>query len=318
MASVLRKVRWYFKGSKEYTKSGYEKACKNFNAADLDVDATGKSFMITGANSGVGKATAQFIAQKGGTVHMVCRSKQRGEEALNELKAKSSNQEIYLHELDLSDLPAVAKFAQEFQQSGKTLNVLVNNAGCMINQLEKTADGIEKNFATNTLGTYLLTKGLIPVLRQQPKSRVVTVTSGGMLTEKLNHSNPQLDNVAFSGIAIYAQNKRQQVVMTEEWAEQYPDIHFSCTHPGWADTPAVQMSMPEFYESNKHRLRSVEEGADTMVWLCLADCATSFPSGEFYQDRKIEPKHLYLGGSSSSKSDQQQFMKKIAELVAKY
>ena len=94
-----------------------------------------------------------------------------------------------------------------------------------------------------------------------------TYFSGGMLTQKLDLSDMQMEKGTFDGTMSYASQKRQQVCVTEEWAKLYPDIHFSTTHPGWADTPAVRSSMPDFYEKMKDKLRTSEQGADCITWL---------------------------------------------------
>ena len=77
----------------------------------------------------------------------------------------------------------------------------------------------------------------------------------------------------FDGTTAYAQNKRQQIIMTEQYALQHPDIFWASMHPGWADTPAVRTSMPEFYEKMKDKLRTVEQGADTIIWLACSKSA---------------------------------------------
>jgi len=88
---------------KEYTKSGYETASKKFNPSDLEIDCSGLSYMITGANSGLGKQTALEIAKRGGTIHMVCRNPKYADEAMHEIKEASKNDKVYIHILDMSD-----------------------------------------------------------------------------------------------------------------------------------------------------------------------------------------------------------------------
>nr|XP_031321822.1 dehydrogenase/reductase SDR family member 12 isoform X4 [Camelus dromedarius] len=248
---LYRSAAWFAKGLREYTKSGYESASKDFVPDDLEVQVPGRSFLVTGGNSGIGKATAIEIAKRGGTVHLVCRDQNRAEGARGEIIRESGNR--------------------------------INNAGCMVNKRELTEDGLEKNFATNTLGVYVLTTALIPVLEKEHDSRVITVSSGGMLVQKLNTNDLQSERTAFNGTMVYAQNKRQQVVLTEHWARAHPAIHFSCMHPGWADTPGVRLSMPGFHASMGDRLRSAAQGADTVLWLALAPAATAQPSGLFFQ-----------------------------------
>ncbi|GAA6225220.1 dehydrogenase/reductase SDR family member 12 isoform X1 [Lates japonicus] len=315
--SIYRNAVWFVKGLQEYTKSGYETAAKHFAPADLDVNLSGRSFVITGANSGIGKATAQEIANRGGIVHMVCRNKDRAEAAKDEIVERSKNQKVYVHVVDMSSAKQVWEFAQNFSQNN-AVHVLINNAGCMVNQRELTEEGLEKNFATNTLGTYILTTALIPALKKAKDPRVVTVSSGGMLTQKLNTDDLQFEKGTFDGTMAYAQNKRQQVILTERWASQNKEIHFSSMHPGWADTPAVQLSMPSFHAKMQSRLRTEAMGADTTVWLAVSPAAVKQPSGLFFQDRKAVATHLPLASSRSSPQEEEKLLAVLEDLALKF
>uniref|UniRef100_A0A667XRR5 Dehydrogenase/reductase SDR family member 12-like n=1 Tax=Myripristis murdjan TaxID=586833 RepID=A0A667XRR5_9TELE len=202
--SLYRNIIWFLKGIHEYTRSA---ASQNFNAQDLSVSVVGRSFLITGANSGIGKATAMAIAKKGGTVHMVCRNKDKAEEARADIVRESGNTEIHVHILDMSETRKVWEFAEAFKREHFSLNVLINNAGCMVNTREENSEGLEKNFATNTLGTYILTQNLIPLLQKSRDPRVITVSSGGMLVQKLQVDNLQSERGHFDSTMVYAQNK---------------------------------------------------------------------------------------------------------------
>ncbi|XP_029315396.1 dehydrogenase/reductase SDR family member 12 [Cottoperca gobio] len=315
--SIYRNAVWFVKGLQEYTKSGYEAAAKHFAPADLDVNLSGRCFMITGANSGIGKATAQEIASRGGTIHMVCRNKGRAEAAKDEIVARSKNQNVHVHIVDMSSARHVWEFVQNFSQSN-SVHVLINNAGCMVNQRELTEEGLEKNFATNTLGTYILTTALIPALKKVEDPRVVTVSSGGMLTQKMNVDDLQFEKGAFDGTMAYAQNKRQQVILTERWASQHKEIHFSSMHPGWADTPAVQTSMPSFHAKMQNKLRTEAMGADTAVWLAASAAAIKQPSGLFFQDRKAVATHLPLASSRCTPQDEEKLQAALEEFALKF
>ncbi|CAL1581397.1 unnamed protein product [Knipowitschia caucasica] len=315
--SIYRNTIWFFKGMQEYTRCGYEAAAKRFSPSDLEVDLSGRSFIITGSNSGIGKATALEVANRGGTVHMVCRNKDRANAAKDEIVEKSQNQNVHVHILDMSNMKQVWDFAHSFAQNN-TLHVLINNAGCMVNQRELTDEGLEKNFATNTLGTYILTTALIPLLKQAQDPRVVTVSSGGMLTQKLNVDDLQFEKGTFDGTMAYAQNKRQQVIFTERLAAQHKEIHFSTMHPGWADTPAVQTSMPSFHAKMQSRLRTEAMGADTAVWLSVSEAASKQPSGLFFQDRVPVSTHLPLAASKSTPQEEEKLMSVLEEFALKF
>ncbi|XP_055100823.1 dehydrogenase/reductase SDR family member 12 isoform X3 [Symphalangus syndactylus] len=315
--SLYRSVVWFAKGLREYTKSGYESASKDFVPYDLEVQVPGRVFLVTGGNSGIGKATALQIAKRGGTVHLVCRDQARAEDARGEIIRESGNQNIFLHIMDLSDPKQIWKFVENFKQEHK-LHVLINNAGCMVNKRALTEDGLEKNFATNTLGVYILTTGLIPVLEKEHDPRVITVSSGGMLVQKLNTNDLQSERTPFDGTMVYAQNKvseRQQVVLTEWWAQGHPAIHFSSMHPGWADTPGVRQAMPGFHTRFRDRLRSEAQGADTVLWLALSSAAAAQPSGQFFQDRKPVSTHLPLARTSSSPAEEEKLIEILEQLA---
>ena len=132
---------------------------------------------------------------------MVCRNPDYAEEAKKEIieTSKTNSDSVHVHILDMSDPKAVAMFAKNFD---KPLNVLVNNAGCMVNARTVTDDGLEKNFATNTLGTHVLTVNLMPKLKKvalesgpEGKPRVIVVSSGGMLTNKLDLTDLQFEKM---------------------------------------------------------------------------------------------------------------------------
>lgn len=317
--SIYRNLVWFSKGMMEYTKGGFETASKLFNPKDLEVDLSKRVIMVTGANSGIGKVTALEVAKRGATVHMVCRSKERGESAQKEIIEQSKNQNVFLHIVDMSQPKQVFKFATDFLNSNKPLSILVNNAGCMVNERQYVEGDIESNFATNTLGTHILTKTLIPVLSKAEKPRVIIVSSGGMLVQKLDYSDLNNEKMKkFDGTFVYAQNKRQQVVMAEYYSKTYKNIYFATMHPGWSDTPAVQTSMPSFREKMINKLRTPEEGADTMVWMCCYPDLEKFEGGAFFQDRVPVSKHLPLAWTTSDLKDETAFMAKLDALYDRF
>uniref|UniRef100_A0A673HXA8 Dehydrogenase/reductase SDR family member 12-like n=1 Tax=Sinocyclocheilus rhinocerous TaxID=307959 RepID=A0A673HXA8_9TELE len=302
--SLYRNSAWFLKGLTEFTKGAFLSASKNFVEKDLETSVAGRSFMITGANSGIGKATAMAIAKKGGTIHMVCRNKDKAEEARAEIAKESGNKEIYVHILDLTETKKVWEFAESFKKKYKTLNVLVSM--------------IFHSKLMLLFTVYILIKSLIPLLEKSPDPRVITVSSGGMLVQKLRTGNLQSQRGRYDGTMVYAQNKRQQVVMTEQFAKAHPNIHFSVMHPGWVDTPTIANAMPDFHSSMKERLRTPEQGADTVVWLAVSEAAVKNPSGHFFQDRQMVSAHLPLAWTRSSQLEDQKFMSVMEDLAKSF
>ena len=130
--SIFRNTVWFLKGMKEYTKNGYTTAAKHFGLDDLNVDCRDKSFLVTGSNSGIGLEVVRELAKRGGTVHMVCRNRESAEAARDELVKETENQKIYVHILDISVPKDVHLFTVKFAEDQAKLDVLVNNAGCMV------------------------------------------------------------------------------------------------------------------------------------------------------------------------------------------
>merc|ERR1712062_618324 len=176
----------------------------------------------------------------------------------------------------------------------------------------KTAENYEVNCATNCIGTFLLTKGLLEQVNAP--ERVITVSSGGMYTQKLQVDTGFKEDQTFAkdATALYAVNKRQQVVFMEELSKKYCNSQFFTMHPGWAETTAVKESMPDFHRQMEGSWRSPDEGADTITYLAIAD---GLVSGKFWLDRKPQTTHLWGGfhGNSENKSNRDKFMANLDE-----
>lgn len=316
--SWYRRSVWNYKGNREYTKSGYDLAKERFNPDDLEVDCSDRHYVITGSNSGIGLEITREIAKRGGVLHMVCRNFEAAKAARSDIITNTGNDKIHIHTLDLARPTEVTKWAHEFAATHEKIHVLVNNAGCMVHEKRIDEDGIETNFAVNTLSVHIITMILLPVLQRNEDARVITVSSAGMLTVRLDPIDLMHEDMEpFNGRLVYSQNKRQQVVMTLWYAQRFEKVHFSVMHPGWADTPAVRTSIPDFYEMMKDNLRTPSEGADTAVWLAISKAVLKHPSGLFYQDREPASTHLPLAWTKSSIEEENLFMQKLMLLMQK-
>ncbi|MBK5111755.1 MAG: SDR family NAD(P)-dependent oxidoreductase [Thermoleophilia bacterium] len=254
-------------------------------------DVAGRSVMVTGANAGLGKATCLELARCGAEVHMVCRSREKGRAALAEISSETGAAP-QLHICDLSDLDSVREFATGFLESGAPLDVLINNAGVMPPERTQTAAGFEVTFATNVLGPFLLTELLLPRLEESGSGRVVMMSSGGMYSSGFDLDDPQLQKREYSPTGFYAQSKRAEVMLADEWDSRAGAVGpvFCSMHPGWAVTPGMSAALPGFHRVTGPILRDTAEGADTAVWLAGAGREEA-PGGEFYQDREPRPKY---------------------------
>ncbi|KAL0440363.1 UNVERIFIED_CONTAM: Dehydrogenase/reductase SDR family member 12 [Sesamum latifolium] len=273
LVKTWRTLAFGLYGYKNFMKSGFVEHSKNFRPEDMQVQLEGKNCIVTGANSGIGYATAEGLASRGATVYMVCRNKERGEAALSEIQSITGSKSVHLEICDISSISDVKSFAARFSSKDVPVHVLVNNAGLLENDRRTTSEGYEMNFAVNVLGTYTMTELMLPLLEKAaPDARVITVSSGGMYSVPLME-DLQFSGNKFDGVEQYSRNKRVQVALTEKWADMYKDkdIGFYSMHPGWAETPGVDKSLPNFSKSSgfqrERRGPSAVMGKDVEVWL---------------------------------------------------
>ena len=183
--------------------------------------------------------------------------------------------------------------------------MLVNNAGVLLNQRTMTAEGNETALATNLLAPYLLTRMLLPRLRESAPSRIINVSSGGMYATGLALDDLQYEKTSYDGSRAYARTKRALVTLTEMWAEQLQSsgVVVHAMHPGWADTPGVAGSLPAFHTIIRRFLRTAGEGADTITWLAAAEEAAKV-TGLFWLDREPHTTHVFPGTDPSAQERQ--------------
>ena len=298
-----------------FDRSGFRRHAARFRAEDLEVSLAGKNCLVTGGNSGIGKAAATGLAARGAEVFLLCRSRERGAEAAKEIRRTTGNPAVHVEELDVSERTSIRAFVRRFRPP--RVDVLVNNAGVLPDRRTATSDGVELTLATNLFGPYLLTELLLPRLGASPDARVVNVASGGMYTQKLDVKELLAGGPdPFDGVVQYARTKRALVVLNELWAgrRRNEGVTFSAMHPGWADTPAVRTSLPRFREVTKAILRTPEEGADTVIWLAVAPSLAG-RSGLFWFDREPVSTH-YLPWTRETPEEREALASALRTLAA--
>jgi dehydrogenase/reductase SDR family protein 12 len=250
---------------------------------DLDeYDLTGRRIAITGATSGLGLAAAEMCSRMGATVFVIGRSPERTEQAARRASAVPVV-------ADLGELDQVRQAVDRILDAGG-IDTLAHNAGALSADRRVNSTGVEATIATQVVGPHLMTSLLVPTLSEARPGRVITMSSGGMYAVGLTVAGLEMDEDSYDGTRQYAIAKRAQVTLNEMWAERVDDVVFHAMHPGWADTPGVEASLPTFRKVMGPLLRSPEQGADTLVWLAADDVAIR-SSGGFWLDRRRRPIH---------------------------
>jgi NAD(P)-dependent dehydrogenase (short-subunit alcohol dehydrogenase family) len=294
-----------------FSRLGYRRGRRHFNP--ISTDMRERHVLITGASAGLGLAAAQRLADMGAQLTLVMRNPDKAEKVREALTAESGNAHIAVEIADLALMRDVDALLSRLVRAGRPIDVLVNNAGALYNPRRETEEGLEASFALLLLSPYRLTLGLKPLLQAAaPGARVINVVSGGMYSQPLEVRKLIAREQNYSGSVAYARCKRALMVLTEQWAAAWAEqgIVVNAMHPGWADTPGVESSLPGFHRLTRAILRSPEEGADTIVWLAAAAEADKL-SGKLFLDREPRTTHLR---KSTQESPQER--EKLAQFMA--
>ncbi|HSJ90943.1 MAG TPA: SDR family NAD(P)-dependent oxidoreductase [Ilumatobacter sp.] len=257
--------------------------------APLDsYDLTGRRIVLTGGTSGLGLAAAERFTALGATLFVVGRSRDKTQRVCAELPGPGTATAVIA---DMGEIEQVRAASNEILDAGGA-DTLIHNAGALSAERRTNSDGIEATVASQVVGPHVMTKLLIPALSQAAPGRVITMASGGMYAAGLTVRNLQMSEDEYGGSDQYARAKRAQVTLNEMWPDHVDasKVVFHAMHPGWADTPGVEASLPTFRKVMGPLLRSADQGADTLVWLVADDAATT-SSGDFWLDRRRRSIH---------------------------
>jgi dehydrogenase/reductase SDR family protein 12 len=247
----------------------------------------GQTWLVTGASGGIGAAIATEAARRGATVLAMA----RGAAALQALGAGLPPERWLPQPVDLSRMRAIRDWVA---RRDHPVDVLVNNVGVLLNQYQRSDEGLEATFATNLLGHYVLTEKLVGAGLLKPQGCVIEMSSGGAYGAKLA-LDPMLypDGHGYDGMAAYAMHKRAQIELVRHWNQHWPQgPRAYAMHPGWVDTDGVKSSLPWFRATLRHFLRTPAQGADTALWLGSTRPALTTDGG-FWLDRVRDPEHAF-------------------------
>ena len=245
----------------------------------MNYDLTNKTIIITGANSGIGKAASIQLAKLGAQVVMLCRNKERGEQALQDVRSASKNEHVELILVDMASQTSVRNAVNEFLSKHRRLDVLIHNAANFDHRQTKpviTTDGLENVFATNHVNIFLMTQLLLETLKKSAPSRIITVASKGLITYPF--LDIEFDNLKgekkFNMQHAYYHAKQAQVMFTFDLAERLKGmgVTVNCVRVGNVAIPDTRLDhLPKFllkmYEMKRKFALTPEKMAETYVWL---------------------------------------------------
>lgn len=274
-----------------------------------------KICVITGANSGIGKAAAIQIAQKGYRVILACRNREKGEAALEYIKQKSGSKAVGLMIVDMSQQASIRKFSKTFLQKYQRLDVLIQNAAIFdISQKVAlyTDEGIETIWATNHIGPVLLTDLLLPALKNGGQGRIITIASKGLIAKpflKVDLADPEFKNRKFSVTNAYYQSKRAQIMFTYWLAKELArtNLTVNCIR-----VPAVRIDMNKYpnipdilkkiYAMKSKNSLSPDQMASTYTFLATSDEMSAI-SGKYYNEKNRQVKSNKYSNQSENITD---------------
>ncbi len=266
-----------------------------------------KICIITGANSGIGKATAIELAKMNATIVMLCRNKERGESAQNEIIEITGNENIDLFLCDLSSQKEIRNFVNEFRSKYDKLHVLINNAGVMLSKKVYSVDGFEMNFAVNHLAPFLLTNLLLGVLKKSAPSRIINVGSAAHRMGKIDFEDLQRENKKGRFMGLYGSSKLAMTLVSYELSRKLEgsNVTVNVVHPGLINTNLGRDRSSTSKGFAKKFFKSPEIGAETSIFLATSPEVEGI-TGKYFTKKKTKP--------SSKESYNEEYAKRLWEI----
>ena len=257
----------------------------------MEEKLNGKICLVTGSTNGIGRATAQALAQMGATVVIVGRNAPKTAQLVGEIRATSGNKNVDSLLADLSSQQEIQRLANEFKNKYSHLHVLLNNAGGTFATRQLSVDGIEMTFALNHLAYFLLTNLLLDTLKASAPARIINVSSGAHKGGKIDFDNLQGER-SYSSFGPYGNSKLANILFTTELARRLEGtgVTVNALHPGLVST-GFGKNNPGFLMKIMGAViplvaRSPEKGAETSIYLAASPEIQSI-TGKYFVDCKV-------------------------------
>jgi dehydrogenase/reductase SDR family protein 13 len=271
-------------------------------------DLAGRTFVVTGANTGIGKETARGLAQRGAHVVLANRSEEKTRPVMDELRAQHPGAKLDFVALDLGDLASVRACAAELLKRDHPIHVLINNAG-LASVRGQTKDGFELAFGTNHLGHYLLTRLLLDRIRAAAApgrpARIVNVSSHSHYSAKgIDWDDLQRPSRSVTGLHEYEVSKLANVLFTAELARRLPaaEVTTYALHPGVIASDIWQRRVPRFLSALPRLfMKSTVDGAKTSLY-CATSTDVTGDTGRYYADSKEKRPNQVAGDEALART----------------
>lgn len=249
-----------------------------------------KTCLITGANSGIGKEIARQTADLGARVIMVCRNREKGEKARQEIIQTTKNKNIELLICDLSSLKNIKLFSEEFLSNHSELHVLINNAGVFNMKRTVTADGYESTFAVNYLAHFYLSRMLLPLLKESSPSRIINLTSDIHKYFKIKMKDIMMEK-RYSSQQAYSNSKSAMILFTYKLARELEglDVTVNAVNPGHVETQMTTVGLPKWFTKIRDLIvkhQTPEEGARLPVFVAASNDLRTISGKYFSKDKE--------------------------------
>lgn len=257
----------------------------------------GKTVVITGANTGIGKCTALELSKRGARLVLLCRNTEKAERAAEDIR-KATEGDVVVHSLDLASLASVRECAAQLGNSLEKIDILINNAGIMACPQMKTEDGFEMQIGTNHLGHFLLTNLLMPLLKKAaPNARIINVASLAHKQGSINWDDISYAKTEYSPFVAYSQSKLANILFTKELARkgEGSGVTAYALHPGVINTELgrhmqdMNACFVCMFKFISNFIKTPENGANTTIY-CAVEESIGEHSGRYYSDcREVQP-----------------------------